>query len=735
MSFIMRIILKKNIYRYVWFSIIFFKCVYFNTFYNAEESFEKALQIIEKSSIIDNDANLPSEALKFLDKTISNCNIVLDKYPDSKYVEKAYLLMGISFFYKQLYQSSIENFNAIINSNDIEIKNKAILWTAYAYLKTSKPKNSAYYLDMLSLQDMDKENSYIYYNIKAETYELNSNIKDAYENYILASDETSKTSRKNYIYRKLIKLSEDSGDLLSKINFIELLEQYVEESNKIKELKIEWIDTKNELKDYKGVVKQIDLIIDDPAFNTIRPQLMIYKAKAYKKDGKKEISKQILNEIIEEFSKKDETSEAYYYLGLFSLFDDFDVQEAEEYFKESISEKSRSKYGKESKKIKDKIEKYIELKADYDYFRNRLDSISNKNNLIDIDGIDEKDGNNINMQYPDVDDEVLLDSLLFNIGQILYFDFNQTYLAINQYQYILEEFPKSRYKNQILNIIDYHNGDSLRIIEEKILNNVNNSDSLSIKRDEAWTFSGIQESLNVFNRMYDNYKDSIALFNAGYIYDHFFYDIEKAVPIYYKLQEEYQQHPKMDYVNNRLIELDSNISSMISENNQKINLYDAFYLIKSNDLDSAKKGFENIQISRTDPMFQSVKYLINQIESYVLMEEEYNTPSDKLKDSLIFHMAKIDYYYFDRVDKAFLNLENIIQKHAKSKYYNQSLWILGQEFDKYKQDSIQYDLIDTSKIVFYNPINDWDIKKVKNEYKKLNNLYNIFKDKSVKDEN
>ena len=194
MNFIMRIILKKYIYRYLLFSIFFFKCVYFNTFYNAEESFEKALQIIEKSPAVDDGSNLPSEAVIFLDKTISNCNIVVDKYPNSKYIDKAYLLTGISFFYKQLYQSSIEKFNSIIDSDNPKIKSKAILWTAYAYLKSDKPNKTNHYLEKLQPEDIDKENSYIYYNIKAEMYELDDDLKEALSNYLNPSEDSESSS-------------------------------------------------------------------------------------------------------------------------------------------------------------------------------------------------------------------------------------------------------------------------------------------------------------------------------------------------------------------------------------------------------------------------------------------------------------------------------------------------------------------------------------------------------------
>ena len=64
----MHIKLKRNIFLYILTILLFFKCVYFNTFYNAEESFKSALNIIENSPILD-DGDLSPEAENFLDKT------------------------------------------------------------------------------------------------------------------------------------------------------------------------------------------------------------------------------------------------------------------------------------------------------------------------------------------------------------------------------------------------------------------------------------------------------------------------------------------------------------------------------------------------------------------------------------------------------------------------------------------------------------------------------------------
>ena len=158
--------------------------------------------------------------------------------------------------------------------------------------------------------------------IEAEVNELNDKINESYSSYLLAAKETSKKSRKVYIYRKLIKLAEESEDLLSKIEFIDLLINNIDDPNKIKDLKIDWIDSKNKLGYYEEVISEIDKISGDPLFMSIEPKLMIYKAKAYKNSERINLAIEVLNEIVEKFSKKNETSEAYYMLGSLSLFND-----------------------------------------------------------------------------------------------------------------------------------------------------------------------------------------------------------------------------------------------------------------------------------------------------------------------------------------------------------------------------------------------------------------------------
>ena len=84
----------KNFYKRKWFKFIilpiiysyFFSCAYFNTFYNAETSYKKALRIIEETPILESVA-VPEQAKKLLSEAIENSKEVIKKYSESKYID------------------------------------------------------------------------------------------------------------------------------------------------------------------------------------------------------------------------------------------------------------------------------------------------------------------------------------------------------------------------------------------------------------------------------------------------------------------------------------------------------------------------------------------------------------------------------------------------------------------------------------------------------------------------
>ena len=90
---------------------IFSSCIYFNTFYNAKESFKQAQHIIDIKDY--REIELPAQAKTLLDESIINSRVILEKYPDSKYVEEAYYIIAVSMFLKEDYIGSKENLKIL----------------------------------------------------------------------------------------------------------------------------------------------------------------------------------------------------------------------------------------------------------------------------------------------------------------------------------------------------------------------------------------------------------------------------------------------------------------------------------------------------------------------------------------------------------------------------------------------------------------------------------------------
>ena len=96
----------------VLFCLVFISCVYFNTFYNAEISFKKALKIIEESPIIDDE--IPSQAKKLLGEAVENSKLILKEYPESKYIDDAIFIIAKASFLRDEVAIAESHFNLLL---------------------------------------------------------------------------------------------------------------------------------------------------------------------------------------------------------------------------------------------------------------------------------------------------------------------------------------------------------------------------------------------------------------------------------------------------------------------------------------------------------------------------------------------------------------------------------------------------------------------------------------------
>lgn len=85
-----------------------FQCAYFNTFYNASQSFNRAEGIYRKQG------NLTPDARQEYDKVIKKCSKILQFHPNSKYVDDALYMLAVSYLRKKERGKSKKKFEELL---------------------------------------------------------------------------------------------------------------------------------------------------------------------------------------------------------------------------------------------------------------------------------------------------------------------------------------------------------------------------------------------------------------------------------------------------------------------------------------------------------------------------------------------------------------------------------------------------------------------------------------------
>ena len=107
-------------------------CAYYNTFYNAKKHYKMGREESNKniSTLISN------SEIKNYNLTVEKCESVLVKFPNSRYVDDALLLMSKAQYYLGDYQKSKINLEELVRRfPESNLKDEALLWTGRSVWK------------------------------------------------------------------------------------------------------------------------------------------------------------------------------------------------------------------------------------------------------------------------------------------------------------------------------------------------------------------------------------------------------------------------------------------------------------------------------------------------------------------------------------------------------------------------------------------------------------------------
>jgi len=383
-------------------------CAYYNAFYNAKTAYSEAEKLGE--NIDPQDRPTGAQRPKYA-TAIAKCKIVLDEYPDSKYVDDALFLMGKCQFRLREYRKAIRNFdNVLTNFPKSKFTEEALFLKSVAHLTLGEEQIS---LDtMKRLREKFPDSKYA-----AEAlYQLGD---------IFASKEEYERALKYYreFLEKFPKDKERQRVLFDVAKIEMKLENYDEAQKALDEVahdkKKEHLDkvieakllrskALNEMGRSEEAAELLSSIEDQAALFGKRGEALLLKGRIELSLGQEEDGLAVLGQVITEFPKTELETQAH----------------------DAIAQYFLQKEGPGAKKIAEQLQAAVDsgLKGeDADRVRKLKTNIDRYQKLAAQ--LEEPDSNSW--------------KAAFEMAELLYFDFDKPELALEKYRWILQEYPDS----------------------------------------------------------------------------------------------------------------------------------------------------------------------------------------------------------------------------------------------------------------------------------------------------
>ena len=630
-----------------------------NSFYN-EALDLLALNEIEESG---NQQNLVSINTLF-DKAIKNAQIIEKNFYETKYIDDAYFILGMSSFYQNKISASKYYFERIYNEyNEDDFFNKSIIMLSKLHLKMGDSDKFNFYITMINDKDLNKDEKVMFYLALVEYDNYNENINGVIKNSLLAIDYTQTKTQKIPIYYNLLKIAENDKNYIDAIYYINQIEYYLDDQKINNDLLSKWIDYNTTLENFEIISEKLDSYIQLEMNLKSKISYNLKLIENYMNSKNYSKASNELNDLLDIYkdngSLKAEVSNIYFLLGQIELEFNSDFEKAKFFFQESIDNSRISEYGKKS----DSYMKIINEFNDVQYLieTSNLD-LSNSDVILDE---NEEDIISLNMD---------VDSLLYLSGQILFYDLDLKDLGLQKFQDIIDNYPESNYKYKSMILLDMENlGKDIELDLNEEYNVDNNLTKLDSLIDDAWDLLLIsrKKSIKKFQDIHSNYLDEKSLFIIGTIYDNYEKNIDSTVYYYNKYLSTYSEGKFSMQISDRLEEIKDMLDYKISYLNQKIDFRKAMDFFDNN-YDSSIYYFDLAKNGRDREIKKFSQNNLEALNRYHINDSLYKINYKNL-DSVRINIASILYKNLNSDSLAITIYKDIINNSDDITNINNSL--------------------------------------------------------------
>ena len=530
----------------------------------ADSFYNEALNLLALNEIRESANQQNSVSINTLfDKAIKNAQIIENDFYETKYIDDAYFILGMSGFYQNKISASKYYFERIYNEySENDFFYRSIIMLSKLNLKMDDIDKFNFYISMIDEKNLDRDEKVMFYLTLVDYNNYKENFDDVIKNSLLAIDYTDIKTQKIPIYYNLLTIAENDNNYIDAVDYITQIEYCLDDENINNDLLDKWIEYNTYLEKFELISEKLNDYIQLEMNEKIKVSYNLKLTKNYINSKNYSKANKELNDLLDKYKDngllKSEVSHVYYLLGKIELEFYNNFEESIFFFQESIETSRISEYGKKSDSYMEIINEF----NDVQYLIENSNSDSSASNII----IDKNEKNDFSLNMD-------LDSLLYLSAQILFYDLGLKDLGLQKFQDIINNYPDSNYKYKSMLLLGLEDVESdLGFDLDDKLSVDNKLTKLDSLIDNAWELLLIsrKKSIQKFHKIYSNHLDEKSLFIIGSIYDNYEKNIDSTVYYYNKYLNIFPNGNYSVQISDRLEEIKDMLDYKISYLNQKV---------------------------------------------------------------------------------------------------------------------------------------------------------------------
>ena len=529
-------------------------CAYFNTFYNATTYYRQGVKALEAAGNREND-RIPPRANDAFASAIAKSQKVIEQYPDSRYVDDAFFIIGRSHFYRQEYGLAERNLRQLLEEYTwIDYANEVRIWLAKVHAEMGM-----YDLveeDLAPIIAMDHPPKKLLtevYILQGELALRQKDVPGAIRAFEQGAGLATKPAQKSILLYRLYTLAHEAKDYPAALEFLDQFAHSTPNDDERINARLTRVQLLQLMDDIDGAYREIRNMVNLSEFASIIPGLQLEIGKIEHRNGNTDEALTHFTDLIEEFRRMPEASEAAFHVGDIYLTEFHDIESASDYFSRV---RNNSIYiGPAREKLR-QITTLKKMHARIRVLRKQLESESEP--------ASPSEGDTTGIKFDSAPVRQELAYANYRVGEIRLFELNDVTSGLEVMADIVTNFEETDVAAQAAYVLYYHTQDEpdqaafwLSILLEKYpqspysltLDDASSAtgnprlDSLLVLADAA-VESDPRLALRLFRTIQDQFRTEQASFSIAYLYDEYLGQLDSAIDAY---EEHLSLHPAGNY--------------------------------------------------------------------------------------------------------------------------------------------------------------------------------------------